>query len=364
MKIGILTFARAFNCGAVLQAYALQTVLMRIGHNVEFIDLAMEVPFSLRRLVGKGVVSTFYKWQALWGAWRFRNEFAAGLHFSPKSYRNGADLQIAPPQYDIYIAGSDQVWNTQHFFIPAYFLTFAPAGAKKVAYAASLGQHDFNPEYAEQIRAALDSFSAISIRERSSLDSIRKIYSGPLEVTLDPTLLLDARDYLPMFDSALQLPNQPYIGSYILFFGGDSLKWKLQALQKGNDACRVFNLNNPQWNVPQAGVINRLVTPGKLLKWIHGSHGMVCASFHAVVFSLLFHKAFIALTPDEQPPNRRILDLLMEFGLQERLVRPSDNINWREILARPINWGAVDEKLRCLRQDSLKFIHTHIGELS
>ena len=149
MKVSLITFHFATSYGAVLQAYALCRVLTQAGHEVEIADYRPETMTNRpdwRRDRFYGFHPAHFEW------WLTRRRFArfrtTFLPLSRKIYRTYAELQADPPDAEVYICGSDQIWNpqlTNGSLDPAYFLEYAPAGRRRIAYAASMGGTHLSP---------------------------------------------------------------------------------------------------------------------------------------------------------------------------------------------------------------------------
>lgn len=371
MKIGIMTFHAALNCGAVLQAYALQTVLERLGNKVEFINYTPHRYKTLRQFLGRGVNVTFRKWQDLYFACRYQKKFSLILKVAARRYQTFRELQKAPPQYDLYLAGSDQIWNpgSQNRILPAYYLDFETSG-RKIAYAASFGQGDIIPELYPTIRALLKSFSAITVREQNGVEKLRSILGDSLAVEqmCDPTFLLQCDDYRKICgkkDSGVA--SESYICTYVL-----RPLDQVQLEQIGQLSQRLgmtlIHLKNPDTGIRFPSGKHRIVTPETWLAYMLDAGAIFCHSFHAVVFSLLFHKPFLAFIPEElerSGGNQRLNSLLVPMGLEKRCVSSSLNISeLSKILVTPIDWEAVDRQIEQMRQTGWGFLTTWCsGEL-
>lgn len=168
MKIGIITFHNALNAGAVLQAYALQVLLTQQGHNVEFINYNPIKKYTFRNYVAKSPVVMFNKWRNIYNGKKYTKygNFNKVLNLSSIRYLSYEELKESNLDYDIYIVGSDQIWNFYTSLSPVYMLDFVPNGKKKIAYAASMGQCRIDLSLYDDFRNKLMSFDAISLREK------------------------------------------------------------------------------------------------------------------------------------------------------------------------------------------------------
>ena len=234
-KIGILTSTPSFinNYGAVLQAYALQTRLKKLGLDPYIIKYADEHEYVqgkpgfgarlkgtllnphisfrakykmvLNKLTHKSVIPVFNK---------FQHDY---ICFFNDEYIGYKGLEDIGNQFSAFITGSDQVWNPNvHHGVndPGYFLQFAPKGVKRIAYAPSIGISTIPDNCVKSLKEYLKSFDAISIREESGQRIIKETCGIDVPVVLDPTLLLDQSDYDKISDCLLN-PEKPYIVCYL-----------------------------------------------------------------------------------------------------------------------------------------------------
>lgn len=365
MKIGIVTFHNALNAGAVLQAYALQTLLTQSGHQVEFINYAPVRKYHFRDYIAKSPVVMFNKWRDIYNGKKYikNGDFNKVLTLSLHTYRSYDDLKDCPPDYDVYIAGSDQIWNFYTLLSPIYMMDFVPSGKKKVAYAASMGQCRMDKSLYGDFKNRLMSFDAISLREKNGVDFVNSILEGEKYVyqTLDPTLLIDAKYYDKILDQENVIAKH-YICTYILA-ELDMENSEIINAVKRLLRLDIINLRNPDTCIQLSHAKNLIVTPYQWLSYVKDSSFVICSSFHAVVFSLIFHKPFIALVPPRDKNkggNMRINTLLENMGLLNRIVEHFDLKRIQDILGEFINWGDVDSRIQKLRETSIRFLTNNL----
>lgn len=359
MKIGILTFHNALNNGAVLQAYALQTYLETQGHCVEFINYQKKEKRRLRSFFAKKPLTMFYRWYDLYHAERFkRNErFSTLLKKGEKKYRSLDELQNDPPLYDVYIAGSDQIWSYQlnNGIDEAYYLNFGSNKTLRIVYAASLGQCDIPQHIENLIKDLLVKIDAISIRESNGKKFIQSLVPPDKKIyhLFDPTILLNKENYIHLLTPNIPSDKPPYIASYILSpLNANQLKIISYISRKEN--LELINLRNPNSGIRVNKVANRVVTPTEWIKYMYHSKLTICCSFHAVVFSLLFHKPFIVILTYN---NQRIFSLLKLFGLSNRILNEFNQQKIDIIIEQKINWNEVDKLIIRERKKSVQFLN-------
>lgn len=349
MKIGILTFSYAVNRGAHMQCYALQTILEDMGHDVEIIHI--ELPSHALSLKGK--INYFI--QNLLNR-RFRRK-----HYSKvtRLYRSADELRRQPPKEDIYIVGSDQVWNTSityRFGADAFFLDFAPDNCRRIAYAASFGGSiwtSLGVDKDEKIRGLVNKFDGISVRELDGVIVCRNTFGREDVVpVIDPVFLLDNYKFIlgnktrhsnivicyPLYANAttqnvtLQVSEDLHLAtvSYSRAIRGRNIRYKLFSSIEG-------------W-----------------LRAISGSNFIVTNSFHCMAFCIIFHKKFI-VTPPAPGKETRMLSMLSQLGLEHRYVTSYDDFqNRKMMLYQDEDYSAVDLRLDTLRSKSISFLNDNI----
>ena len=364
MKVGIVTFHSALNVGAVLQAYSLQQHLLEFGCEVEFIDYQPNrKKLTLRNFIGKGFKQTLHKWQDLYFTFYYsaQNRFNGVLNCGDQLYGTIFELKARPPKCDVYIAGSDQIWNFgfSRKFDEAYFLDFGETSIRRIAYAASIGQNEILSEDKEAFSEGLKRFNAVSVRERSSVPLIATVAQEPgqIEQMCDPTFLLTQEQ----FGSLEQKPSDlsDYIVSYLLPHY-EMTQELVNAIHFVAEelSSEIINLRNPNTCYRLAGVPNKIVTPQKWLGYFKHAKFTACCSFHAVVFSLIYHKPFIVISPYK---NNRIISLLSEVGLSDRCVYSYDVSQIRALIASEIDWACVDDYLSAERARAELFLANALG---
>lgn len=364
MKIGIMTFHSALNVGAVLQAYCLQTCLVNLGHAVEFINYQPLRPRkNLRKFIGKGFRQTFHKWKDEYYTHYYNkdNRFNFILKEGKTKFTSLSQLKSTPPDCDLYIAGSDQIWNFgfSRLFDEAYFLAFGDKHIRRVAFAASLGQNLIPEEFKESFARNIERFDLISVREKNSIDILAQLIEGDkkIEHISDPTFLLS----LDQFELIEEAPvnHCDYIVSYMLphYELGTNLERAIYFVQK-ELSLELINLKNPNTGHRLNRVTNKVVTPSQWLGYIKNSSFTICCSFHVVVFSLIYKKPFIVVTPYK---NNRIISLLEAVGLVDRCIYDFDVNYIKEILTKSIDWNKVDKYFIKERDRSMQFLQEALG---
>ena len=356
MKIAIITLPLHTNYGGILQAYALQTVLQRMGHDVqhlqpkvEYLPLhpAWQMPFVwVKRIIRKCFLGEWklpifehpHRWMR-----RYTDVFIH-QHIVMRSLLDEEWNASLAKDYDVFIVGSDQVWRPCYALpIERYFLSFLDdtCSNPRIAYAASFGTEncEFSANQILDCSKLLQKFSFVSVREQSGVEICKQLFGVRASHLLDPTLLLSKDDYLKLIQN--QKPSKGNLMVYVLDETPDIRLFISQIA--ASEKLVPFNANYSLGNrlgIPQLPIEN----------WLRGfvdAKLIITDSFHACVFAIIFNKPFICLGNDERGMTRfhSLLDL---FGLQHCL------LNEKQLFEIPkINWGEVNMKLNQLHKESL-----------
>lgn len=361
-RIGIITIQKCDNFGADLQAYALGAKLRALGYDAENIDYLFYkhprhlkdtgekpvLPISLVNRVKERLypivqaVRLLGKRKPRGRAERFASWFLQNVKVG-KEYRSVQSLYDDPPQYDVYMVGSDQVWNPRMYSnIKPYFLDFAPKGAKCVSYAASFGVSELPGGAFYQYKQWLKRFSAIGLREKKGADMVRAMALGvEVKHVVDPTLLLTAADWERVSVKPAQVPHGEYVLLYDLIASPEtvSLADRL-AKERG---CGVVRVGDGAYG------------PGEFLWLFAHAAAVVTNSFHGTVFSIVNHKPFFTVIPRTMGNASRIESLVDSLGLKERMLRAAEVASHLSIWTE-IDWIKVDQRLGELKDDSIEFL--------
>lgn len=379
MRIAILTLPLHTNYGGILQSYALQKVLQRMGHEVQVIDNVCPLKIKGRDVLKNAYVRlvdivkgrerkkavNFYaylrqKLSIRSSIARFIREY---IDFTPEKYDMAEVLEDFPENdFDIFIVGSDQVWRTLYVScIDNYFLSFLKhEKVKRIAYSASFGV-DYDEYTSEQIKICgqyFTLFDAVSVREDSGLALIEdyqwKCKTKCLQ-TLDPTLLLTADDYIHLLQLNVKAQDMT-LCAYILDVCID-----IEHICDQLARTRKLKTNRINLVDEAKFSIKQTLTPSQWLEHIAASQFVVTDSFHGCVFSILFHKPFIVFV-NPMRGNARMISLLRLLQLEDRLVSSYNDFGERKVsLLNDIDYQKVDLILKRNRFSSLKFLDDSIN---
>lgn len=382
MKVGILTQPLLTNYGGLLQAYALQTTLKRMGHDPLVLDRNRSQPNSLRTCLDRAkrftlkyamgkkdiqVVPFHASVEQVDIISRETNRFIRQhINKTEKIYSsNELKREFLRHHLDACIVGSDQVWRLNYSpCITNYFLDFLEGtpSIKRIAYAASFGVDywHFNPKTTRECKRLAQQFDAISVREVSGIDLCKRYLGVDAAHVLDPTLLLDPDDYRAL-SLAEGVPENPGI-LMIYILDPSAEKTALVQLVASTLKMQPFTVMPlKKLNSETQACIEECVFP-PVTQWLRGyidAKFVVVDSFHGCVFALLFNIPFVVIG-NKQRGMARFSSLLQVFNLTNRLVESPTELT-QELICEPIKWEQVNRKLLSLKQFSLNFLQNNLG---
>lgn len=361
MRIKTITCHDVYNLGASLQAYALATYLKSFNHDVQIIDYKPDYlsrHYSLTWIANPKYDRPFIRQAYILAKFpgrlrarrslrkrRFDEFRRVYLPLTVLRYSSAEELQRNCPEADIYIAGSDQIWNPvfPNGKDPAFFLEFAPEDKKKISYAASFSVDSLSQTDKERILPWLRRLDAISVRETSGVSILEDMVLDGTQV-MDPVFLLAKKQWE-------NLAIRPDIEGYILVYDFDqsalvrSIAAAL-ARQTGKRIVSVFSMDGADQVWSDMG-------PREFLGAILHADCVISNSFHATAFSLIFEKDFYVVNREEKI-NTRMRDLLGTLGLDDKLITKLPQVK-----SLP-DWLAVQDKLDTLITASKEFLSAHV----
>jgi hypothetical protein len=376
-SVGIITIQKS-NFGGCLQSYALWTYIESIGYNCEIIDLYRPVMKGYKNETNllsftttrKNVQSKSIKpfiiriYSLLQNYIRQRNykyNFINNKNFElfnslikySQPYKSIDSLYKNPPEYDIYITGSDQVWNPDMpFENEPYLLTFAPIGKKLIAYASSFGRVNLPDEFKINYKKCLEKYDLISVREETGQKIIGEIAGMKSNLVIDPTMLLDV-NYWQIISTQPDI-MQKYLFCFSLNSNSELIKYASK-ICKNNKLVLVIISNN-MFDYEGVKTINKNDSgPKEWLGLIENAEIVITDSFHGTVFSILFNRqfqSFIDKSKNKVHLGTRIENILNKLSLESQLI---NNLSIEKEISK-IEYSKVNAKLEQLRMESKNFI--------
>lgn len=358
-KVGLITYHKSYNYGAMLQVYATQYIIKKMGYDCKIIDYVNKDEEKENKLF-------FYKRNFTFMhnvKYLLRNIFLKSYFIRNNNFKNFINkldrtkkvtncTEISQLRFDTYIVGSDQVWNpliTGNKFEPAYLLDFN--AKKKISFASSMGSHKLNSSEMIYIKDKLSNFNAISVREKFAKEQLNELGIN-CKIVCDPTLLIDKNDWINNCydDSILNGIPKNYIILYLLEPFSDKISEILLKVKS------VYNLpvvyiafsNSKKKNVDYH-LTN--VTPERFVCLINNSDLVLTDSFHGTAFSVNLNKQFISILNPSNP--KRVEDFLTFLGLEE-------NIYNKKIKKNFIDYKKINSKIESIINDSIKFLKQNL----
>ena len=378
MKVGIITIQKCNNYGADLQAFALQRKLQLMGYDAENIDyLFYKNPgFKKTRrsapVFKLSIVNRIKEWllpkiNALKSLEHKRvskqrerafEEFFTKNVCTSRQYRTIDELYAKPPKYDVYVTGSDQVWNPRTgASVEPYFLTFAPSGATKVSYASSFGVSSLPSIAYYKYSKWLESYAAISVRETSGARIASQFVGCVSPVTVcDPTLLLTADEWSVV---AKRLDGVEE-GKYLLVYDLSVCPrlWDLARRWAKKLNVRIVRICRSVGCEKREGVVNvETAGPGEFVGLVKYAAAVVTTSFHGTVFSVIFNRSFYSVIPRGMTNSARISNLVDKLGISSRVVKESDC----SVVELSEEIKDYNESLEEFRSNSVSYLRNAIG---
>lgn len=370
MKIGILTHPLEANYGGLLQAYALQEIIKRMGCEVEHIDLHIYpkdrgffklllgfIKRNIEHYIMRRNVTTKFRpyitkkdYDKI--AKKIRPFITKNIKCSDRFEGIESLYSIRETDYDCIIVGSDQVWIPD--FCPEFFLNFTKGWKiKRLSYAASFGHSKwrFSEQLTAQCKEYVNLFDAISVRESSGVDLCANFLGVNSTQVLDPTLLLTASDYNKF------IQNKDRDGKILFTYILDYTKEKQSMVDYVSYYLKLSEFSL----LTQDGLLTHNSEMPSVETWlskIKEADFVITDSFHGMVFSIIFGKQFIVIG-NKQRGLARFESLLSMLGCSNRLATSLSDV--KNIIVNDVDFNAVTARVEKLRVESLYFLKYYLS---
>lgn len=384
MKILILTQPLHTNYGGLLQAYALQQILKRMGHDVvtDRLGVIQKLPLWNRVLRFLYHATQFYilknyryyPYRYLFFSFDKESKAKRSIAANTERFvnihvdtidlftRSNENVINTVRQFDAIVVGSDQVWRATMSDIPTYFLSFTKAmNVKRIAYAASFGTDDLSEYSKKDMKIASESiklFDAVSVREKSGMHLCRDYFHMDTVHVLDPTMLLSKDDYLKLIEGEDKPCSKDMLLTYVL----DRTQEKNDIIQRVGEALNLTPCENGAikyfYNVVESNVSE--CTYPSVSQWLAGfrdAQFVVTDSFHGTVFSIIFNKPFVAILNSKRGSSR-FISLLSVLGLEDRLISAANEFSKEHL--KPMDYSSVNKILNDWKYQSISYIERHL----
>ncbi len=364
--VAYLTRHTVYNYGSVLQAYATQTAIENLGYSPVCINYyrSDEKPNKLvhtllqcstwnknplTRLVYMVTQKPVYAY-----AGKCFEKYRKIINVTDTEYNNEQQLIENTPKADIYLTGSDQVWNTITCdkIDPVFFMSFLKDNQKRVAYGASFGSATVKEEDKETIANLLKKYSSVSIRENSGIEIANSLGVNAQQV-LDPTFLLSKNEWNKL------LPNRECSEKYVLVYQLHPNKnfdkyAKAFAKSKG---LKLYRISHCFHHIVRSGKFICCPPIEEFLWYIKNAEYFLTDSFHGTAFSISFNTQFVNVLP--QKYSERISSVLKLIGYEDRILQSYDDFN---ITDNKIDYTKVNEIIKAEREKSCNILRKMLGD--
>ena len=370
--VGIITMHNVLNYGSYLQTVATYKYVEMLGFVPIIIDYRYPTRYHIENSKNfskkipvcrkPSLVVRAVKKLAFWlvrpdintKQRKFSSFYSAYVRFT-KPYFSEQELFDDPPMCDYYIVGSDQVWNP--LFIhhdKSFYLSWVKNNGKKVSYASSIAIKEIPDEFIGDLKNELKNFSAISVREDPT--NITAILDRDVKQVLDPTLLLDKKEWLRCFHPSPIIKGK-YILCYILGYSYNPYPYiyNVIGLIRKKLGCKVVFIDGEPANIYRGYKVVTNIGPEAFLNLFYYSQFIITTSFHGTAFAINFNKNFISVVDDNTTVDSRILSMARQLGIEDESIIRS-NTPLEQIHIPVLEYNKINARLNILRDNSIDFL--------
>uniref|UniRef100_A0AB33IM06 Polysaccharide pyruvyl transferase family protein n=1 Tax=Prevotella sp. GTC17253 TaxID=3236793 RepID=A0AB33IM06_9BACT len=361
MKIGIITMHRVTNFGSALQAYALQQALIKLGYENEIINyifphknkssIFSTIELFLRKKIYELRTGVFFSKKKEDYFKEFRRFF---LSLSDKTYTLES-INTNPPKYDLYMTGSDQVWNPKWMEGDTNFLLSFVQSKPKVSYASSFAVNTIPAESKEIYKKYLQEYKHITVRENSGEIIVDDLLgTRKADVVCDPTILLDKGDYIKIAKVPRIEIQGPYILVYILDYMFNPYPGVNQIIKSvaATLGMPVVYIGGKYTVYDSHCKYIENLGPCEFIWLFQHADFVVTTSFHGSAFATIFQKPLLAVVKDTNDNDGRIITLMRKVGNERALISYTANIEYKAEYLRQLTSNNME--YQSYKEESLK----------
>lgn len=365
-SIGIITIHKINNYGSVFQAYALQRACEELGYKTEIIDYNYPNTFHLPQKYASQVdsqpneprwIKFLYAFDLIKQHKGIRKFVTEHENLSPKQYNHPDELAADVPHYDVYITGSDQLWNPRHCNgDPVFLLHFAPDNALKISYAASIGANSIPNELKLQYKELLGRYAHISVRENSGAQVVKEVAGKEATVVLDPTLLLNSDQWNQIATPKRQFKKK-YILCYFLNYTFNAFPYvdQLAEYMQKQTGYEIVRAARPPHKLGLPHTHYRVgASPEEFLALVRDAEMVLTTSFHGTAFAVNYGKPVFTVVQDREASDSRQVSLMRNLGLENQILSVKDPMPDRSRFT--YDEQAEQKRLQVLREQSMCFL--------
>lgn len=361
--IGILTMHKVLNYGSALQAYALQKYMDKLGYNNEIIDYlypTKKAKPTLKQKIASLLPYNIRKKR------KFKNFWNSFLRTSQRTFTSYDQLTAHSCNYDIYLTGSDQVWNPLFKDEVLPFMFNFIEGGKKLSYAASFSSGNIEESYKPTYTKYLSQYQHISVREESSIKLVKELTGKDAVHVCDPTFLLDDNDWNEIANNDAIKTKEPYILVYILSYAYNPYPHIFNIIEKVRKELnyKVIFIDGSLSHIFKEGYkLKKGNGPADFLSLFKNASFVITTSFHGTAFSINFKRPVISVIQPDLNKDSRMYSILKQVGLEEQAViynKPFEFNRGDEDIYTP----EVTSKICSLRKLSRSFLKDALEDLT
>ncbi len=341
-KVGLITIHGILNYGSALQTLATVETVRKFGFECGIIDYLYPTdyhknfaPYYQRKkaeLISKeGLYTKLMRRFLNW--WLnddinlkkelFQKFLRQNVKFT-RPYLSADELQNEPPVFDIYLSGSDQVWNPLYCHDDTSFLlSFAPDDGLKISFSSSFGSSEFLANYFNSYKYFLNRYQAISVREESGKNIVREMTGNEPDTTLDPTLILTSQEW-NLHSLPYRIVSKPYLLCYLLGYSFNPFPYVYELIsyiQKTTGWDVVYIGGDPLNSLKRRSRVFPNAGPAEFLSLYRDAEFVITTSLHGTAFAINYKKPFFSIVNNENTLDDRQLNLAKMLGLEKRVIR-------------------------------------------
>lgn len=378
-KIGLITIQNA-NYGSVLQMFALYNIINKLGYDCTIINYKYPTSYHIQNAIGNENVYSQNLLNPYVVFRKFKNLYKHIIRYylrrkypSTNNIREKFDYFIKkchltdilydkdtitsnPPKFDIYVTGSDQVWNPRYYHRDySFLLNFTEDNQKRVSYASSFGSKQIIEDYKEDYARLLKRYEYVSTRERSGTILYEQLTGKKAYYCLDPTMLFTKEEWKE-YSLGNSNNQEKYILCYIQNYAFNPYPYVDKLIKRVQKLLgyKVKIITQDIYELTKGYEVLNNVGPQEFLDLYYNASFVIACSFHAIAFSIIMRKPFFAIMNDKTTNDDRQANIISEFNLEKRIYKKGDKLPRYEDLE--MDYNNVENKLNELRSFSLSYL--------
>lgn len=356
-----MTMHKVQNYGSALQAYALQKYLDKLGYKNEIIDYLYPTNKPQTTLKHKVASLLPYNVKKVNKFKKFWNKY---LRTSRQTFTSYDQLTPDTCEYDIYLTGSDQVWNPLFKEEAFPFMFNFIKGGKKLSYAASFSSGEVEECYKQKFSEYLSQYSHISVREESGVKIVKELTGKEAKHVCDPTFLLNDEDWNEL-ESKSGVTKEPYILVYILAYAYNPYPHIFNIIEKVRKELNykvIFIDGSFKYAFKKGYELKKGNGPADFLSLFRNASFVITTSFHGTAFSINFRRPVISVIQPDLNKDSRMYSILKQVSLEKQAVVYNKDFVFKKDYMN-IYTEEVNSKIQELKEASRSFLKESLEEI-